>query len=177
MTPGSPAGSPRPRGRWPRLLLHGLNASVKGNAKAFGYSITITATFGAVSAVERSPTLVDVVAFALAAVAAFSVLDLLDAYVVRSADRTSETVQGQLLGTATDLLAVGAAIGVAIGVGRLVHGHPAWWAAPFVATVVYVLVQSVELAVGREAEGDGEGDDEDDRGGDSEGDPGPQSAA
>lgn len=125
-----------------------------GNAQAFGFSITITVTFGIVDAAEGHPTSLDLLGFALAAVAAFSVLNVL-VFLLIDHDRDADTLQRALLiGTATDFLAVAAAVGVAIGATGLVHGWAVWLLAPFLAGLVYVLVQSLELAVGRDATDD-----------------------
>lgn len=138
----------------PGFLLRGLSSSVTGNAQAFGYSITITVTFGIVDAAEGHPTRLDLLGFALAAVAAISVLNVL-VFLLIDHDRHADALQRALLiGTATDFLAVAAAVGVAIGATALVHGWAAWLLAPFLAGLVYVLVQSLELAVGRAAADD-----------------------
>ncbi|GAA3605648.1 hypothetical protein [Microlunatus ginsengisoli] len=139
---------------WRRKLQQGLHASVRGNAQAFGFSITVTVTFGVLSQLEPKPRLIDLFLFALAGVAAFTVLNIV--VVLRTGGRTTDGTgeRATLIGTATDFLAVGAAVGVAIGTGTLLHNGWAWLLAPFAAGVVYVLVQSIELAVGRE-EADG----------------------
>ncbi len=136
------------------FLLRGLSSSVTGNAQSFGFSITITVTFGIVDAAEGQPSRLDLLGFALAAVAAFSVLNVL-VFLLIDHDRDADALQRALLiGTATDFLAVAAAVGAAIGTTVLVHGGAAWLLAPFLAGVVYVLVQSLELAVGRDAADD-----------------------
>lgn len=135
---------------WRRRLEQGLNASVRGNAQAFGFSITVTVTFGVISQLEVHPHLLDLFLFAVAGVAAFTLLNLV--VVLRRGDAINDGAgeRATLLGTATDFLAVGAAVGAAIAVGELLDGTLVWLLAPFVAGVIYVLVQAVELAVGRE---------------------------
>jgi peptidoglycan biosynthesis protein MviN/MurJ (putative lipid II flippase) len=134
---------------WQRRIEQGLNTSVHGNAQAFGFSITITVTFGVVSLLQPRPQLVDLFLFALAGVLAFSLLNVLVVLRLRRHDRGETNERGMLLGTATDFLAVGAAVGAAMGVEELVHGTWAWLLGPFVAAMAYVLVQAVELAFGR----------------------------
>lgn len=126
-------------------FLRGLSASVTGNAQAFGFSITVTVTFGVVDTAEGPPTRLELLGFALTAVVAFSLLNLL---VVLLIDREPATRERALLvGTATDFVAVGGAVGVAFAVTALIHGWGAWLLAPFLAGLGYVLVQSIELAV------------------------------
>lgn len=146
----------RPSLTWHRLLSTGLQDSVRGNAQAFGFSITVTVTFGVVSHLEHEPRLTDLFLFAMASVTAFSLLNL---FVAVRLPNTAESKPGEratLVGTATDFLAVGGAVGAAIGIGELVDGTLAWVLPPFVAGMVYVAVQAVELAVGREEAEDDE---------------------
>ena len=133
-----------------RRLAQGLNASVHGNAQAFGFSITVTVSFGVVSVLHPTPGVLDLFLFALAGVLAFSLLNVLVVLTLRRADRSPPGERAVLVGTATDFLAVGAAVGAAIGISHLVGGTLAWILTPFLAGAVYVLVQSVELAVGSE---------------------------
>lgn len=134
---------------WPTRFGRGLNASVRGNAQAFGFSITVTVTFGVLSQLDPHPGLFALFLFAVSAVFAFSLLNLL--VVLRHGDgaRDEPGERATLVGTATDFLAVGCAVGCAIGVAELFRGTVAWVLAPFVSGMAYVLVQSVELAVGR----------------------------
>lgn len=133
---------------WGRRLIRGLNVSVSENAQAFGFSITITVGFGVVSVIHPGPSLPDLFGFALSAVAAFSLLNLVVARLVRS-DIDVASTRAVLIGTATDFVAVAAAIGAAVGISELVDGWMVWELAPFVAGLLYVFVQAIELAVGQ----------------------------
>src|SRR5690349_6992211 len=64
----------RPRGMRERLVC-GLGESLGGNATAFGYSVTITASFGAVEIGQGNPGFGDLVVFGLGAVVAFGGLE------------------------------------------------------------------------------------------------------
>ncbi|HZD65563.1 MAG TPA: hypothetical protein VE152_05665 [Acidimicrobiales bacterium] len=127
-------------------MIRGLTGAVTGNAQAFGFSITVTVTYGILSA-ARSPSLAETVGFALSAVAAFSLLNLLVSRLVRL-DRPIQGTRAVLIGTATDFLAVGAGVAVAIGVRLGVGGWGSWVLAPFGSGLVYVVVQSLELTLG-----------------------------
>lgn len=150
-------GQPGPNRSLGARFLQGLRTSVGGNAQAFGYSITITVTFGVISTAEGQPSQSELLGFALSAVAAFSLLNLLVAHMLGRSQSTSELSKIVLLATATDFLAVGAAVGVAIGIGHAISGWGAWTLAPFCAGLVYVLVQSIELALGQTEADDVEG--------------------
>jgi hypothetical protein len=137
-----------------RRLLRGLNSSVIGNAQAFGFSITITVSFGVVDAVHPHPTVLQLVAFGLSGVVAFSILNLVVAQLVEDEGDTGTRTRPLLVGTATDVLAVAAALGCAIALSETLGRWLSWTLSPFTAGLAYVLVQSVELAVGqRESEG------------------------
>ncbi len=140
------AGPPMSRTRsWAR----GLYTSVSGNAQAFGFSITVTVTFQVVSSAAGHPSTAQMMAFAAASVAAFSLLNVALA-VTLDVDRSeSEPTRVVLLATATDFLAVGAGVAAASGLVKLVDGWWAWVTAPFAATLVYVVVQALELVAGR----------------------------
>ncbi len=130
-------------------MAQGLNASVSGNAQAFGFSITVTVSFGVLTRLGQ-PGLFDLFGFAMSAVLAFSLLNLVVVWRLRAAPEDGPSSRATLLGTATDFLAVGAGVACAVGAGRLLNGSAAWLLGPFLAGIAYVLVQSVELAVGRE---------------------------
>ena len=132
-----------------------MNASVRGNAQAFGFSITVTVSFGVLSILQPAPGVGDLFLFAISGVLAFSLLNVVVVLALRHADRREPGSRATLIGTATDFVGVGAAVGTAIGIGHLVNGVLAWILTPFLAGCVYVLVQSVELAVGTEETGDG----------------------
>ena len=149
-----------------RRFLRGLHESATGNAQAFGFSITVTVTFGVVSADQASESTAELLIFALSAVAAFSLLNLLVAHIVRRRPSGPSSNRVVLISTATDFIAVAAAVGGALGVRALATGLARWSIAPMVAGLVYVLVQSTELAVGQEEAKNGDG---------SPSDPGPPS--
>lgn len=133
---------------WARRFVRGLNTSVAGNSQAFGFSIAVTVTFGVVSSAQGNPSTAELMGFAMSAVAAFSVLNLVVARLMRTEPCETESTRVLLIATATDFLAVGAAVGAAIGICHAADGWSAWVLAPLCAGVVYVLVQSIELAVG-----------------------------
>lgn len=144
----------REESRVAKRFLHGLNISVTGNAQAFGYSITITAVYGAVAASQGTPSGFEILGFALLGVGGFSALNLVVALLLRNSPPPTEKSRVLLLATATDFLAVGVAVGSAIVIGSLGHSWFVWLVAPLVASVLYVLVQAIEISVGRAQDSD-----------------------
>jgi hypothetical protein len=142
------------------LFVRGLNTSVSGNSQAFGFSITITVTYGLISSAGGKPALPELFGFALSAVAAFSLLNLIVAGMLLKRQSAGEPRRVVLVATATDFLAVGAGIAAAVGIREVVSDWGAWVLGPFCAGVVYVLIQAVELSLGQDQDQD-QGEDED----------------
>ena len=135
--------SPRPQGVRERLV-SGLGQSLGGNATAFGYSVTITASFGAVELGRGTPRFGDLVVFGLGAVVAFGGLEGLATGGFRSPlQKGSNDVV--LLGTALAFISIVLAIATARGIAELLSGAWAWFGAAFGASLVFALVESVEF--------------------------------
>lgn len=144
------AGQPSDENRsWLQLYLHGLGVSVRGNAQAFGFSILITVSYGIVSAASDRPAALELVGFALAAVAAFALMNILVAWLKTIQPDDMERSHVLLVATATDFLAVGAGLGAAFAATALFDGWARWVVAPFAASMAYGLVQALEIAVTR----------------------------
>lgn len=125
-------------------LSNALRTALHGNATAFGYSVTITASFAAVQAVRGSPAFGDLLLFGAGAVLAFGGLEgLLSQGFRRPLDRGADQVI--TLATALSFISVAIAICAARGAAELVHGHAAWLAGALSASLAFALVESLEL--------------------------------
>jgi hypothetical protein len=153
-----------PRGLRERLVC-GLGESLGGNATAFGYSVTITASFGAVELGRGSPDFIDLIVFGLGAVVAFGGLEGVASGGFRTPLRkgSDEVV---LLGTALAFVSIVLAIAAARGAAALFTGTLAWFAAALCGSLVFALVESLEFMLaewiqerrGEPTEPDGETD-------------------
>jgi hypothetical protein len=133
----------RPRGVRARLVC-GLGQSLGGNATAFGYSVTITASFGAVELGRGAPRFGDLIVFGLGAVVAFGGLEGVASGGFRTPlKKGSDDVI--LLGTALAFVSIVLAIAAARGIAALLSGAWAWFGAAFCASLVFALVESVEF--------------------------------
>ena len=133
----------RPRGVRARLVC-GLGQSLGGNATAFGYSVTITASFGAVELGRGAPRFGDLIVFGLGAVVAFGGLEGVASGGFRSPlEKGSDDVI--LLGTALAFVSIVLAIAAARGLAAVLSGAWAWFGAAFGASLVFALVESVEF--------------------------------
>jgi hypothetical protein len=70
---------------------------------------------------------------------------------LRHAPPHDESAKVLLIATSTDVFAVGLSVLAGIGVTHALTTGGAWLVAPFTATVLYVLVQAIEIAAGRAA--------------------------
>lgn len=83
--------------------LHGLKAAASGNAQAFGFSILITVSYGITATSEPRPFLGDQIAFAMAAVGAFSLFKIVVAILARRESDNLGNKRVLLVATAIDI--------------------------------------------------------------------------
>lgn len=126
--------------------LRGLHASVRNNASAYGFSVTITTTMALTTSALGMPAALEIATFAGGAVAAFGVVELV---VSRGYTYGLEDEPGDVkeLGSSFSIFSVGVAIACAYAVGWLLKSFFAWPLASFVATLVYLLLFGVELSL------------------------------
>ena len=122
----------------------GLQTAVIDNSAAFGFSITITSSFGALNQLAGTPSLVDIFGFAMGAAAAFT---LLQAAATRGFRRQPGAAPREvvLLGTALDILSVALGFGAAVVIGLALPTGAAWPVGAFLAALVFALGQALVL--------------------------------
>jgi hypothetical protein len=142
--PATGAGK-QPRGMRERLRC-GIGESLGGNATAFGYSVTITASFGAVEIGRGNPGFGDLVVFGLGAVIAFGGLEgVASGGFRRPLQKGSDEVV--LLGTSLAFISIVLAIATARGVAAVLTGAWAWFGGALCASLVFALVESLEFVL------------------------------
>jgi hypothetical protein len=125
-------------------LICGLGQSLGGNSTAFGYSVTITASFGAVELARGAPRFRDLIVFGLGSVVAFGGLEGLVSGGFRTPlQKGSDDVV--LLGTALAFISIVVSIAAARGIAGVLTGAWAWFGAAFGASLVFALVEGVEF--------------------------------
>lgn len=139
------ASPPRPRGLRRRLVC-GLGESLGGNATAFGYSVTITASFGAVQISRGTPHFSDLIVFGLGAVVAFGGLEGIASGGFRVPLKKGSD-QVVLLGTALAFVSIMIAIATARAVADVLSGGWALFGGAFCASLIFALVESLEFLV------------------------------
>jgi hypothetical protein len=154
-----PPGDREDRG----AVVAAISTSTLGNAMAFGFSITITGSFGVVQSVIGTPTVVQVLLFS---VCAALVIGVVEGAVTRGFRERVGAVPPEvaMLGTAQNFISVGLAIGAAAGLAALIDGGGAWPACGAVGTLVFLLAESAETLLAeliQKRRGDPEADTED----------------
>lgn len=132
-------------------LARGVRTAIRQNATAYGYSVLATTTFGVTSQLVGSPRVSDIFLFVAGAGTAFGFAEALASDFFRHRVR-SEPSGVILIGSAFGLVSVSAGLAAAAGCGWLLDGWAAWLCAPFAATVVYVVLEGLNLAIARRAE-------------------------
>ena len=132
------------------LYRRGLQTSVRNNAAAYGYSVTVTLTLAALSAELGSPNVGQVFLFGAGAVAGFVIVEGAATSFFRHRVR-GEPAQVVVIGSALGFASVGLGVGAATLSGELIDGGAAWAIGPFLGTVAYLLVVGAEMALAERA--------------------------
>lgn len=116
----------RPENREPRNAAdRAARSTIGGESTAFGFSIMITATFGAVQWQHGSPVPGDLLLYGLGAVAGFTALEAAASRGARES-LPEHSSNMKTLGTLMNFASVLLAIGAAIGVSALIKTDAAW---------------------------------------------------
>jgi hypothetical protein len=134
------------------LLARELRLSLRNNAGAFGYSVMITSSLAALSALHAPPGIGELFLFLIGAVVSFAIIELVATHAFRRALDDAEATTVIALGSSLGVLSIAAAVGVAALCGLLVPEPFAWLAGSFLASIVYILVTAVEMTVARRIE-------------------------
>lgn len=130
-----------------RVYFSAMRGSVRNNASAFGYSLMITTSFGLVNTFAGSSGLLRIFLFLFGAATAFIAVE---AYVSGGFRRRvgSEPSNIVVLTGAMNLLAVAAGASAAAASAQL-PGIASWAVGGFAATLVYLLVDGVDVLLAR----------------------------
>jgi hypothetical protein len=140
----------------------GLGTALRHNQIAYAYSITITAGFGALAALDGAPDVVECFLSLVGTGVAFALANAVvtGGYKKRLPREPSEVIA---LGSTFSLVSMAGGLGVACLVGWAFPAWVPWLVAPFAATIVYLVGAGAELAfAGYRHEAGGVGGDFDD---------------
>jgi hypothetical protein len=123
----------------------GLRTTLRSSAAAYGYALTIATTAAELTTVHGKPGSGELFLFVAGGLAAFAVLETV-LLTVRSPDGDAASHAFPFAG-ALNFIAVGAALGAAIGLTHAVGSAVAWLLSPLVATAVYLLLVAGQVTV------------------------------
>ena len=126
--------------------LHGLHDSASKNVSAYGYSVTITASFGLLNVIEGSPSALEIFVFAGGAVLGVALVEAVASGGFRHR-LEEEPIRVRALGGSISFFSVGLALLGVLLVGRVVGGFLAWPLGSFLATLVFLLTFALEIAL------------------------------
>ncbi len=127
---------------------HGLLTTISENARAYGFSVMITATFGVLTTKLGPSSEFDVFAFLAGAAIAFMLVDAVSSrgFRLRARPDPPDVVA---LGAALSLVSIGISVAAAALAAELLQADVGWPFASFLATLTYLLVVGAELTLAR----------------------------
>lgn len=148
---------------FPAAYVRGLQTSVRNNSSAYGFSVMITASLAVLQSLVASPKVGQLFLFLIGAVAAMVLVELVASkgFTERMRGEPPEVVA---LGSAFSLLSVSLAVGTAALTGEIVDTGAAWPLGSFLATLAYLVVVAVEMALAETVGPAGEGAEDADEG-------------
>ncbi|SDQ38911.1 hypothetical protein [Actinopolyspora saharensis] len=151
LSAGEEEGKVRPDRAESALSVYGsgVRTALRNNATAYGFSITITSSYGLVNGAGGPPSSWETVSFALGAAVAFV---LVGGVFLGHFRRGSlpESARVATMSGAVDLLSVSASVAVAYGLSRI-GGYWAWPLTAAGTVVTYLLVGGVDILIARSA--------------------------
>lgn len=122
-----------------------LSAVLRSTAAAYGYTLAVATTVTTLIHTHGEPGDVQLYLFIAGGIGAFVVLEVLVGLMPRRDD--SQISQAFPLAGALNLVAVGAAFGMATLLAHTISGAVAWLVAPFAATGIYLALSAGQATV------------------------------
>ena len=122
-----------------------LQTALHGAGVPYGYAVSVWATGSALAGEHGAPATADICLVAVGATTAYGGLRLLTWDTGGEADKPLTRSPHLFRAGLVHLAAIGAAIAAAL-LGAQIDSIVAWFVAPFVATLLYLGVSSVEVA-------------------------------
>ncbi|HTU86513.1 MAG TPA: hypothetical protein VMF57_13115 [Solirubrobacteraceae bacterium] len=133
------------RDQSPRYALRSSLATiVPASAAPYGYTLSIWSTGALLLRSHGTPSTADTLMFVAGAIAGFNLLGAIAVGDIRHT-RSVERRQDRVLAGVLDWVALGAVLAVVFAISRI-HGSAPWILGPLAATIVYLLVASLQLA-------------------------------
>ncbi|GAB3348823.1 hypothetical protein [Modestobacter lapidis] len=127
-------------------VVRGMRSTVGRESTTFGFSILVSATFGVLQVTQGTPDLPRVFLYAAGAVMSFTLLEGILSSGFRRPMPQHKT-QTLALGTSMNIVSVLGALGAASLLSASFTHLIVWAVAPFVAGIVYLVIESLEEAL------------------------------
>jgi hypothetical protein len=131
-------------GRAAYTLRSSLATVIPASAAPYGYTLAIWSSGAVLLRSDGRPSLGDVLTFVAGAIAGFNLLGVLSIGVMGHVEPI-ESRQDRVLAGVLDWVALGAVVGAVSAISGI-HGWAPWLLGPLTATVLYLLVASLQLA-------------------------------
>jgi succinate dehydrogenase/fumarate reductase cytochrome b subunit len=127
-------------------VLRGIRTSTANNASAYGFSLTVAGSFGALNKVRGEPSWLELFLFLVGACAGFALVNTLSTRFFRkeSPDEPELVIS---LATSLSMFSVCASVAAATGVAFALSGWAAWFLAALAFTLVYVVGVGAEIGL------------------------------
>lgn len=125
----------------------GVRTALRNNATAYGFSITITVSYGLLSGAQRVVTAAETVSFAIGAVLAFVLCAVIVVGLVPEGS-LPEDVQVITISGGADLLSVVCAVAAAFGISQI-SGFWAWPLTAGGAVAIYLCIGGIGVLIAR----------------------------
>jgi hypothetical protein len=132
-------------GRAGYTLRSSIATVIPASAAPYGYTLAIWSSGAVLLRSAGQPSLGDVLTFVAGAIAGFNLLGVLSIGVIGHV-RPIECLKDRVLAGVLDWVALGAVIGAVSAISGI-HGWAPWLLGPLTATVLYLLIASLQLAV------------------------------
>jgi hypothetical protein len=128
-------------------VVRAMRSTVGRESTTFGFSVLVTATFGLLQTMEGTPDVPRIFGFGVGAVLSFTVLE---AFLSRGFRRSMPQHGTRVLaiGTSLNVLSVVGGLGAAWLTAQWMSHAVVWALAPFVGALVYLVLESLETALG-----------------------------
>jgi hypothetical protein len=127
-------------------FVRGVRTSVANNTTAYGFSLTVTGSYGALAKVHGEPTWVELYLFLAGSCLGFAVVNTLSTRLFRkeSPDEPELVIS---LASSLSVFSVCAAVGAATGVAFALSDWAAWLLAAVAFTLAYVVGVGAEISL------------------------------
>lgn len=127
-------------------MVRSMRSTVGRESTTFGFSILVTVTFGLLQSIHGTPVVGEIFVYATGAVLSFTLLEgfLSRGFTAAMPQHRSEVLA---LGTSMNVFSVLLGMGAGWLIGAAVTGLLAWFLAPLVGSIVYLLLESLETAL------------------------------